>query len=145
YYIHESTPDPIQLNTLLSSIDGIIFIWDADLDRTEENSLLFKEFLKNLPLNNRYPLVLALNKVDLPHTVRSQDVQRLLTEIQFEEQLQTALFTDTIYSGLTVFETIGTSGTNVKKVLMNCVRMITNQNQAQIQEFQKILYQEAQV
>lgn len=145
YYINTPPPDLIELNTFLLSIDGIIFLWDAQWERIEENSEVFEELLNNLPLNNRYPLVIALNKTDLPHTIRSEDTQRLLTEIQFEEKLQTTFFTDTIYSGITIFETVSTLGMNLKKVLMNCIRMITNQKQTEIQEFQKLLFQEVRV
>ncbi len=145
YFTNQSKPDPLELNTFLSGIDGLIFIWDAQRARLEENSRVFQALINNLPLRHQYPLVIALNKVDLPDTLRSEDLRRLLTQIQFEKRLQTTLFTEDLYPGLTIFETAATQGLNLKKVIRNCVRMIYNKFQDQIKELNRqILMPEVQ-
>lgn len=147
YRIHYDKKIPsnlIELTTFLSSIDGIIFIWDVSR-RIEVNLDIFKELLENLPPNVQYPLVIALNKMDLPHTISTDDVYRLLTHIRYEEKLQTSLFTDTMFQDLTIFETVGTQGHNLRNIVRSLVRMIVIKNQAKIQELQNLLYSEVQV
>ncbi len=143
HYVNKNIPGAIEFDNFLSGIDGLIFVWDAQMERLEENSQVFEELLDNLPNNKQYPLVIALNKSDLPRTIKYHDLIRILAGLQFEEKLQTTLFNDSVYSGLTVFETIGLTGVSLKNILMNCVRMITNRNQELIQELREIIIQEA--
>ncbi|MHA1652229.1 MAG: hypothetical protein ACTSYB_18760 [Candidatus Helarchaeota archaeon] len=142
HYISDITPNVLELTNFLSLMDGLIFIWDAERDRVEENLHVFEELIDSLPPNQQYPLIIALNKVDLPNTIRAEDLRRLITQIQFEEKLQTSLFSDTPYHGLTIFETIAPQGVNVRYVLKNCVRMIYSSKQTQIH---KLIYQEVHV
>jgi len=146
YFINKAEPETFELNNFLTGIDGLIFIWDAQRSRFEENSRVFKKLVNNLPLGKRYPLVIALNKIDLPDVIRSEDLRRTLTQIQFEKRLQTALFTEDLYPGLTIFETITTQGLNLKKVIRNCARMIYSLYHSQIQELNReALTQEVQI
>jgi len=144
YYPTDVIPASFELNNFLSLMDGLIFIWDAQRDRIEENYLAFQQIFNGLPPNIQIPLIIALNKVDLPDTIRVEDLRRLLAEFQFEEKLQTSLFIDSIFHELTIFETEGTRGINIHQVLKNCVRMIVLKYHIKIQELQLSLSQEAQ-
>ena len=146
YRIHYNIgppPNQIELNTFLSTIDGLIFIWNVQ-SGIKENINVFEELLNNLPPNARVPLVIALNKVDLPHTITSADVRHLLTQARYEEKLRTTLLPDTLSQELTIFETVGTQGISIKNVIRSVVRIIVAKNRSQIQELTNLLYQEVQ-
>jgi signal recognition particle receptor subunit beta len=143
YYPTDKIPSSFELSNFLSSMDGLIFIWDAQRNLIEENYLVFQQIFNELPPNTQMPLIIALNKVDLPNALRTEDLRRLLAELQFEERLQTSLFTDSIFHELTIFETVGIQGINIHQVLRNCVRMIVLKHKSKIQELRLLLVQEA--
>ncbi len=141
YNNKKSAPNKIEFNNFLSTIDGLIFIWDISR-KIEDNLDVFKEFLENLPPNFQYPLVIALNKIDLPHSINPTDIHHLLTHIRYEERFQTNLFKDTLFQDLTIFETIGIQGLNIRNIIRSLVRMIVIKNHTKIQQLQNLLYQE---
>ncbi|HUY01553.1 MAG TPA: hypothetical protein VMV49_18460 [Candidatus Deferrimicrobium sp.] len=145
HYTNKDPPDLLELNNFLSTIDGLIFIWDAQRGLIEANIQSFQYLFEALPVNTQIPLVFALNKIDLPHIIHTEDLRQLISQVQFEEKLQTSILTDSIFQELTIFETIATQGYHVNQVLMNCFRMVVLKNQAKIQEIQNILRQEAHV
>ena len=122
--------------------DGIIFIWDAEMNRIQDNLHVLEQLLDLLPQDTRYPIVLSINKTDLPNPTLNQDVRRLLNENQLSTKLNNALFTDIIYPDLLIYETIGVQGLNVQRVLKTCLRMIVNKNRDRIQEIRNALFQE---
>lgn len=144
YYPPDTLPNSLELGNFLSNIDGLIFIWDAQQARIEENYKVIQQIFNSLTTNAQIPFVIALNKIDIPQSLRITDVRRLLTEFQFEEKVQTSLYSDSIFHDLTIFETIGTRGINLNQVLRNCVRLIVLKNQVKIQELQALLTQEGQ-
>ena len=144
YYPTDEIPSSFELSNFLSSMDGLIFLWDAQRNRIEENYFAFQLIFNALLPNTQIPLIIALNKVDLPSALRTEDLRRLLAELQFEEKLQTSLFIDSIFHELTIFETEGTRGTNIHQVLRNCVRIIVLKYKTKIEELQLLLSQEAQ-
>ncbi len=144
YYPIDTLPSSLELSNFLSNMDGFIFIWDAQQTRIEENQKAIQQVFSSLPANAQTPFVFALNKVDLPQTLRVVDVRRLLAEYQFEEKVQTSFYMDSIFHELTIFETIGARGINLSQVLRNCVRLIVLKHQAKIQELQALLTQEVQ-
>ena len=144
YYPVDTLPNSLELSNFLSKMDGFIFIWDAQQTRIEENQKAVQQIFSYLPANAQIPFVFALNKVDLPQTLRIVDVRRLLAEYQFEEKVQPSFYMDSIFHELTIFETIGARGINLSQVLRNCVRLIVLKHQAKIQELQALLTQEVQ-
>ncbi|MDD1778792.1 MAG: ADP-ribosylation factor-like protein [Candidatus Helarchaeota archaeon] len=144
YYPTDTLPNSLELSNFLSNMDGFIFIWDAQQTRIEDNQKAIQQIFTSLATNAQIPFVFALNKVDLPQSLRVADVRRLLAEFQFEEKVQTSFYSDSIFHELTIFETIGTRGINLTQVLRNCVRIIVLKNQAKIQELQSLLTQEEQ-
>lgn len=144
YYPNDVIPASFELSNFLASMDGLIFIWDAQQNRMEDNYLAFQQIFNELSPNTQIPLIIALNKVDLPGALRTADLRRLLAELQFEEKLQTSLFIDSVFHELTIFETEGTRGINIHQVLKNCARIIVLKNQNKIQELISLISQEAQ-
>lgn len=144
FYPTEIIPSSFELSNFLSSMDGLIFIWDAQRNRIEENYSTFQQIFNELAPNTQIPLIIALNKVDLPNTLRTEDLRHLLAALQFEEKLQTSLFSDSVFHELTIFETEGIQGINIHQVLKNCVRIIVLKHKSKIQELRSLLYQEAQ-
>ena len=144
YYPIDALPSSNDLDHFLTNMDGFIFIWDAQQNRIEDDHKAIQQIFNSLPTNAQYPFVIALNKVDLPQTLRVADVRRLLADLQFEEKVQTSFYTDSIFHELTIFETIGARGINLSQVLRNCVRIIVLKHQVKIQELQALLTQEVQ-
>lgn len=143
HYCNYSAPTPIELNNFLPQIDGLIFIWDTQ-QRIEENTRVFELLLDNLPPDAQTPLVFALNKVDLPHNINSADIHQLLSAARYEKRFQTTFFTDALFREITIFETIGIQGLNIKRLISNVIRMIVVKKQPEIAKLQNLLFQEIQ-
>ncbi len=143
HYSNYSDPTPIDLSSFLPQIDGLIFIWDCQ-QRIEENIRVFELVTDNLPPDTQTPLVIALNKVDLPHNINSTDIQQLLSQARYEKKLQTTLYSDAVIKELSIFETVATQGSNIKRIIRNLVLMIGVKNQTEIAKLRNLLIQEVQ-
>ncbi|MHA1267624.1 MAG: ADP-ribosylation factor-like protein [Candidatus Helarchaeota archaeon] len=143
HYCNYQIPTPIELSTFLPVIDGIIFVWDSQQD-IEKNLESFELLLDNLTPNAHTPLIIALNKVDLPHQVNSTDLRQLLSQAKYEAKFQTTLFSDSIYRELTIFETVANQGVNLKSLINNIKRMIILKNSTAIVKLQNLIIQEVQ-
>ena len=62
---------------VLSGADGIVFVADATPQREEDNRRSFKELI-NLTAGARIPIVVQLNKVDVPNGISPERLARVL-------------------------------------------------------------------
>lgn len=143
HYYNYSVPTPFELSNFLTVIDGIIFIWDSQLE-INKNLEIFELLLNNLVPGAQIPLIIALNKVDLPHNINTTDIHQLLSQAKYEAKLQTTLFSDAVFHELTIFETIATQGVNLKHLINNIKRMIVLKNTAEIARLQSLTLQEVE-
>ncbi len=95
---------------ILNGIDGIIFVADTQMERTEENLQSWRNLQEHLRAEGidprSIPLVLQLNKRDLPNALPVEELKNLLNVPE-----------------LPFFETVATKGKNV----MECFQSVAKQ------------------
>ncbi|MHA1450962.1 MAG: GTP-binding protein [Candidatus Hodarchaeales archaeon] len=112
-----------QRKIVLNAVDGIIFVVDSSKDALGENLQSLNELrtLLGAKLGNEIPIVVTLNKRDLPDALPRN---KLLDELKLR--------------GFPVYETIATKGIGVKKAFQSLAREILLKQIYQIEEYQTI-------
>ncbi|MHA1278712.1 MAG: ADP-ribosylation factor-like protein [Candidatus Helarchaeota archaeon] len=98
---------------ILQGVDGIIFVWDAQRGVWKDNIESLNELISILQRDLlKIPLIIMLNKSDLPGTIRSKNIQEILSKAKVKGS---------------IVETAAINGKNVRKAFDACVRqMIQN-------------------
>jgi len=95
---------------VLQGVDGIIFVWDAQRGVWKDNIESFNELITILSRDLlKIPLVIMLNKSDLPGTITNENIQQLLTKAKVSGE---------------IMETSAINGKNVRKSFDICVRAV---------------------
>jgi len=102
-----------QRKTVLNGVDGIIFVWDAQKDQTEENLWSLDELIVHLgaKLGKQIPFLLQMNKMDLPNLVDKNFVENALRQ----RDLGTTINPHGIEMPTMIYETIAIKGQNIKR------------------------------
>ncbi len=95
---------------ILKGVDGIIFVWDAQRGVWKDNIESMNELISILQKQlTQMPLVIMLNKSDLPGTITKQNIEDILTKAKLQGE---------------VVETSAIDGKNVRKAFDTCVRAV---------------------
>ncbi|TFF86943.1 MAG: gliding-motility protein MglA [Promethearchaeota archaeon] len=109
-----------QRKTILNGVDGIIFVWDAQKEQWDENVWSMEELIEHLEgkLAKGVPLILMLNKMDLPNIISYNDLMEFLKE----KGLDKVLNAHGIEMPVQVYETIAIEGQNIKRAFQQVCR-----------------------
>jgi len=97
--------------TVLSGVDGIVFVADSQLQLMEDNKASWNEL--NLLLGDKrkeIPIVIALNKRDFPNAISINEFKKLIG----------------LENSLELFETIATQGINVMEIFKALIERVFN-------------------
>ncbi|NHI91767.1 MAG: hypothetical protein EAX96_04625 [Candidatus Lokiarchaeota archaeon] len=109
-----------QRKTVLNGVDGIIFVWDAQRDQTEENLWSLDELIGHLAgkLGKEIPFLVQMNKMDLPNLVDKNFVENALRQ----RDLGNVTNPHGIEMPTQVYETIAIKGQNIKRSFQQVAR-----------------------
>ncbi len=109
-----------QRKTVLNGVDGVIFVWDAQKDQTEENLWSLDELISHLgkKLGREIPFLLQMNKMDLPNLVDRNFVENALRQ----RDLGTTINPHGIEMPVQIYETIAIKGQNIKRSFQQVAR-----------------------
>jgi hypothetical protein len=109
-----------QRKTILNGVDGIIFVWDAQKEQWEENVWSMEELIGHLDnkLAKSIPLIIMLNKLDLPNVISYNDLMEFLKE----KGLDKVTNAHGIEMPIQVYETIAIEGQNIKRAFQQVCR-----------------------
>ena len=97
---------------VLQGADGVVFVADSQADRLEDNIESFENFIINLQENNldieSTPLVVQLNKRDLPNAI---DVESMKNALQIGDKWE-------------IYESVATKGNGVIETLKRSMYLI---------------------
>ena len=98
---------------ILSGVDGIVFVADAQIDRMDDNLDTLLDLEQNL-INmgttlEKFPWVLQFNKADLPNTASLNSMQQRLN-----------------FFNVPQFESIATNGVGVLETLKTIINLVMN-------------------
>ncbi|TFG05498.1 MAG: gliding-motility protein MglA [Promethearchaeota archaeon] len=97
--------------TVLSGVDGIVFVADSQLHLMDDNKSSWNEL--NLMLGNRIsqiPIIISLNKRDFPNTISTSEFKQALS----------------LNNSMELFETIAVEGVNVLECFKALIQKIFN-------------------
>ena len=103
-----------QRKVILKGADGIIFVWDSQKELWDENLWSvneLKDYLAHEENGHKIPVIIMVNKRDLPDTVTKDEVRTV-----FEK--------DNGFSDVLIYETIAVDGLNVKRAFIQVCREI---------------------
>ncbi len=111
--------------TVFTGTDGLVFVADSRLSQWEENVDAFEELIslvksKNKKLIEDYPLIVMLNKRDLPNIIEKAKMEALLKHFELILPPQNPWF---LWSS-TIYETIAVRGYQVTRAFAECARRI---------------------
>ena len=110
-----------QRKTILNGVDGIIFVWDAQIAQWDENVWSLEELLEHLngALGKSIPFIIMLSKQDLPNIIKRKQLIKFLESKGL----------DTVISPMTgdevkvsIYDTIIEQGLNVKRAFQHLAR-----------------------
>lgn len=109
-----------QRKTILQGVDGIIFVWDAQADQTEENLWSLDELIGLLgeDLGKKIPFLVQLNKIDLPNLISKSEVEECLKQ----RGLGTIINPHGIEMSVQIYDTIAIKGQNIKRSFQQVAR-----------------------
>jgi GTPase SAR1 family protein len=101
-------------DTVLTGVDGIIFVADAHEALINENQRSWQELTKILgnALGKKIPVTICLNKSDIPGTINDLELRNHLK----------------VHNSIPIYPTIATDGTNVPDCFRTLLRTIFNGN-----------------
>ena len=105
-----------QRKVILQGVDGVIFVWDAQKEFWDDNIWSvneLKDFLINEDNGSKTPVIIMVNKRDLPNTVTKDEVRNVFDNVF-----------DNGFSDILVYETIAVDGLNVKRAFIQLCREI---------------------
>ncbi|MFX1295632.1 MAG: ADP-ribosylation factor-like protein [Promethearchaeota archaeon] len=95
---------------ILKGVDGIIFVWDAQRGLWKNNIESLNELIDLLKVELlKIPLIIMLNKSDLPETITKTNIIQILQKAKVKGD---------------VVETSAINGTNVRRAFDSCVRAV---------------------
>ena len=109
-----------QRKTILNGVDGIIFVWDAQKEQWNENVWSLEELLDHLgeKLGKKIPIIIMLNKLDLPNVIENNKIMELLKE----KNLDKVLNAHGIEMSIQIYDTIAIEGKNIKRAFQQVCR-----------------------
>ncbi|MHA1271154.1 MAG: GTP-binding protein [Candidatus Helarchaeota archaeon] len=109
-----------QRKTILNGVDGIIFVWDAQVEQWDENLFSMEELLDHLGdnLGKKVPIIIMLNKLDLPNVITLNKLMEYLKQ----KGLDKVLNAHGIEMPIQVYETIAIQGKNIKRAFQQVCR-----------------------
>jgi hypothetical protein len=109
-----------QRKTVLIGVDGIIFVWDSQVEQWDENVWSMEELIKICPdLGKTIPIIVMLNKVDLPNVCKRTQVLDFL-KANALDKVKSPTTGDEIE--IQVYDTIAIQGQNVKRAFQQLAR-----------------------
>ena len=105
-----------QRKVILQGVDGVIFVWDAQKEFWDDNIWSvneLKDFLIHEENGSKIPVIIMVNKRDLPNTVTKDEVRNIFDNVF-----------DNGFSDILVYETIAVDGLNVKRAFIQLCREI---------------------
>ncbi|MHA1652087.1 MAG: GTP-binding protein [Candidatus Helarchaeota archaeon] len=110
-----------QRKTILNGVDGIIFVWDAQVEQWNENVWSLEELLEHLgdALGKTIPIIFMINKQDLPNIVKRTQVLELLKQKGLDKVVS-PMTGDELE--VQVYDTIAIQGLNVKRAFQQLAR-----------------------
>jgi len=105
-----------QRKVILQGVDGVIFVWDAQKEFWDDNIWSvneLKDFLIHEENGSKIPVIIMVNKRDLPNTVTKDEVRNVFENVF-----------DNGFSDILVYETIAVDGLNVKRAFIQLCREI---------------------
>ncbi|MDD1777329.1 MAG: ADP-ribosylation factor-like protein [Candidatus Helarchaeota archaeon] len=110
-----------QRKTLLNGVDGIVFVWDAQVEQWNENAWSMEELVEHLgkELGKKIPMIVMINKVDLPNIVRRVQVFDFLKSKELDKVISP---TTNEELEIQVYDTIAIQGQNVKRAFQQLAR-----------------------
>ncbi|WP_287588970.1 ATP/GTP-binding protein [Candidatus Borrarchaeum sp.] len=105
-----------QRKVILQGVDGVIFVWDAQKEFWDDNIWSvneLKDFLIHEENGSKTPVIIMVNKRDLPNTVTKDEVRNVFDNVF-----------DNGFSDILVYETIAVDGLNVKRAFIQLCREI---------------------
>jgi len=110
-----------QRKTILNGVDGIIFVWDAQVEQWQENVWSLEELQEHIGdiLGKQVPIIFMINKQDLPNIIKRTQVMDLLKEKGLDKVLS-PMTGDQLE--VQVYDTIAIQGLNVKRAFQQLAR-----------------------
>ncbi len=111
-----------QRKTILNGVDGVIFVWDAQVEQWNENVWSLEELIEHVgvgKLGQEIPLIIMINKQDLPNIVKREQVLELLKQKGLEK-VRSPMTGDELE--IQVYDTIAIQGLNVKRAFQQLAR-----------------------
>lgn len=105
-----------QRKVILQGVDGVIFVWDAQKEFWDDNIWSvneLKDFLIHEENGSKIPVIIMVNKRDLPNTITKDEVRNVFDNVF-----------DNGFSDILVYETIAVDGLNVKRAFVQLCREI---------------------
>ncbi|MFX1296153.1 MAG: ATP/GTP-binding protein [Promethearchaeota archaeon] len=110
-----------QRKTILNGVDGIIFVWDAQAEQWNENVWSLDELIEHLgaDLGKKIPIIVMVNKQDLPNIVKRINVLELFKEKGIDQVINPMTGNEL---EIQVYDTIAIQGLNVKRAFQQLAR-----------------------
>ena len=111
-----------QRKTVLIGVDGIVFVWDAQIEQWNENVWSMEELIQHLGpgvLGKKIPMIVMVNKVDLPNIVKRTQVFDFLKSKELDKVISP---TTNDELEIQVYDTIAIQGQNVKRAFQQLAR-----------------------
>jgi signal recognition particle receptor subunit beta len=110
-----------QRKTILNGVDGIVFVFDSQVEQWNENLWSLEELLEHLgkDLGTSIPIIVMVNKQDLPNVVKREQVLELFKSKGLEKVVS-PLTGGTLE--IQVYDTIAIQGLNVKRAFQQLAR-----------------------
>ncbi len=110
-----------QRKTILNGVDGIIFVWDAQVEQWQENVWSLEELQEHIGdiLGKKVPIIFMINKQDLPNIVKRVQVMELLKEKNIDKVISPMTGMEL---EVQVYDTIAIQGLNVKRAFQQLAR-----------------------
>ena len=110
-----------QRKTVLNGVDGIVFVWDAQVEQWNENTWSMEELMEHLgkDLGKKIPMIVMVNKVDLPNIVKRTQVFDFLKSKELDKVISP---TTNDELEIQVYDTIAIQGQNVKRAFQQLAR-----------------------
>ncbi len=110
-----------QRKTILNGVDGIIFVWDSQIEQLQENTWSLEELIEHLgaDLGKKIPIIFMINKQDLPNIMKRSQVMDILKQKGLEK-VKSPLTGEDLE--VQVYDTIAIQGLNVRRAFQQLAR-----------------------
>jgi signal recognition particle receptor subunit beta len=110
-----------QRKTVLNGVDGIVFVWDAQVEQWNENVWSMEELIDHLgaELGKKIPMIVMVNKMDLPNIIKRTQVFDFLKSKNLDKVVSPTTREEL---EIQVYDTIAIQGQNVKRAFQQLAR-----------------------